>query len=514
MTRIPVKTSALSAAVAVFLLSATDAHGAPDGRDLTEAVKARDVQAVRELLRQRVDVNTPLADKTTPLHWASHWDDLDTATTLLRAGARANAADDDGTTPLLLASVNGSAPMVRMLLEAGADAALARRTGVTPLMMAARTGNVEVVRALLDHGAAVNARESTHGQTALMWAVAQNHTASVQALLDRGADVHARTPPRRTRTAVSGQFAGSECCLPNCVGGFTALLFAAQQGHIEPARLLLASGADVNDTAADGSSALVLAIDSAPVVSERVARNALASHALQEAMARFLLERGADPTLHGSGRTALHSAVQRKMSRLVPLLLERGAAPNARLERRLPSLSRDVGLQNGLDVNTIGATPFWLAASYGDVESMRLLLKSGADPTLSTSDHTTALMVAAGLDFVDGEDKYGVRTFDQDISHLVSRAREAVALCLDQGVDVNGANDNGQTALFGAVYMGSPALVQLLADHGARLDAKNKKGQTPWTVAAIGEYRAGSFFTKKDAADLLEQLGADTSVPR
>ncbi|PYR34222.1 MAG: hypothetical protein DMF90_17940 [Acidobacteria bacterium] len=376
MTRIPVKTSALSAAVAVFLLSATDAHGAPDGRDLTEAVKARDVQAVRELLRQRVDVNTPLADKTTPLHWASHWDDLDTATTLLRAGARANAADDDGTTPLLLASVNGSAPMVRMLLEAGADAALARRTGVTPLMMAARTGNVEVVRALLDHGAAVNARESTHGQTALMWAVAQNHTASVQALLDRGADVHARTPPRRTRTAVSGQFAGSECCLPNCVGGFTALLFAAQQGHIEPARLLLASGADVNDTAADGSSALVLAIDSAPVVSERVARNALASHALQEAMARFLLERGADPTLHGSGRTALHSAVQRKMSRLVPLLLERGAAPNARLERRLPSLSRDVGLQNGLDVNTIGATPFWLAASYGDVESMRLLLKS------------------------------------------------------------------------------------------------------------------------------------------
>ena len=96
----------------------------------------------------------------------------------------------------------------------------------------------------------------------------------------------------------------------------------------------------------------------------------------------------------------------------------------------------------------------------------------------------------------------------------MSRAREAVALCLDQGVDVNGANDNGQTALFGAVYMGSPALVQLLADHGARLDAKNKKGQTPWTVAAVGEYRAGSFFTKKDAADLLEQLGADTSVPR
>jgi len=113
---------------------------------------------------------------------------------------------------------------------------------------------------------------------------------------------------------------------------------------------------------------------------------------------------------------------------------------------------------------------------------------------------------------VDGEDKYGVRTFEQDITPLVGRAAEAVRICLDRGVDVNLANDKGQTALFGAVYLGSPLIVQMLVDHGANIDVRNSKGQTPWSVGALGEYRAGSFFVKKEAADLLEKLGADKTL--
>jgi ankyrin repeat protein len=143
---------------------------------------------------------------------------------------------------------------------------------------------------------------------------------------------------------------------------------------------------------------------------------------------------------------------------------------------------------------------------------MRMLLAGGADPTLVTRDQTSALMVAAGIDFVDGQDKYGVRTFEEDITPLVARARAASALCLELGLDVNAANDNGQRALFGAVYLGSPVLVQLLVDGGADINVTNRRGQTPWMVAAIGEYRAGSFFVKKAAGDLLESLGADKTL--
>ena len=497
----------LALAPLFVLMLAGPAQAAP-GTELAERTKARDWSAARTLIKPGTNVSIPLADGTTALHWAAHWDELEIASLLLQAGAKPNAADSNGVTPLLLACTNGRPLMANLLLRSGADPKLARATGVTPLMMAARTGSAPLVRLLLERGADVNTAEATHQQTALMWAVAEGHSEIVQLLLAKAADVGARTPARRNRIAVSGQFASGECCLPNYVGGFTPLLFAAQQGRIETARLLLEAGAKVNDTAADGSSALVLAIDSAPVVSERVTRTALAAHAEQEAMARFLIDRNADVNLRGAGRTALHSAVQRKMPAIVRLLLAKGADPNARLERRLPAVSRDVGLQNGLDVNALGATPFWLAASYGDAQMMRMLLEAGADPTLTSADRTTALMVAAGIDFVDGEDKYGVRTFDEDITPLVARAREAVQICLDRGLDVNVANEKGQTALFGAVYLGSPLLVQLLVDRGAKIDVRNSKGQTPWSVAAWGEYRAGSFFVKKAVGDLLEKLGA------
>jgi uncharacterized protein len=500
----------LAAFLAVSFGAAAEA--APSGRELAERVKAQDWNAARTLIKQGADVNAPLADGATALHWAAHWDEREIASLLIQAGAKPNAADSNGVTPLLLACANGNESIANLLIRAGADPSLARATGVTPLMMAARTGTTAIVQLLLERGANVNAAEGTHQQTALMWAVAEGHTAIVRLLLGKGADVHARTPARQTRVAVSGQFAGGECCLPNYVGGFTPLLFAVQQGQSDAARLLLEAGADVNETAADGSSALVLAIDSAPVVSDRVSRTALTAHATQEAMARFLIERNADVNLHGAGRTALHSAVQRKMPEIVQLLLAKGANPNARLERRLPAVSRDVAQQNGLDGNPIGATPFWLAASFGDAPIMRALLEAGADPTLTTVDRTSALMVAAGTDFVDGEDKYGVRTFDEDITPLARRAAEAVQICLDHGVDVNLSNEKGQTALFGAVYMGSPLLVQLLVDHGAKIDVRNSKGQTPWSVAALGEYRAGSFFVKKEAAALLEKLGADKTL--
>ena len=102
MTRVRVKTGAISAGatagLVVLLLSASQATAAADGRDLTEALKTRDARAVQALLREGVDVNTALADQTMPLHWASHWDDLETAAALLRAGARVNVADDIGTT--------------------------------------------------------------------------------------------------------------------------------------------------------------------------------------------------------------------------------------------------------------------------------------------------------------------------------------------------------------------------------------------------------------------------------
>lgn len=463
------------------------APAANDDRRLADAAKGQDLVAVRTLLAAGADVNVPRGDGTTALHWAAHWDRRDMVDLLISAGASVNAADDHQVTPLALACLNGSAGMVAALLEAGASPHVSSMAGETPLMIAAHTGNAQVVHALLAAGADVAAHERAQQQTALMRAVAKNHVDSVRALIAAGADVRARSKNR-----------------------FTPLLFAAQQGNIEIARLLLDAGANVDESAPDGiagdtnaarrfkpdtdAAALLVAIDS--------------QHA---AMARFLLERGANPNLSGAGRTALHSAVQQAMPELVKALLSRGADPNARLTKAMPALSRSILQAHGLEVVVTGATPFWLAASYGDVPTMRMLKDGGADPHATTADGTTPLMAAAGVDFVEGQDKYGRRWFSADTTPVQARAREAILYCRELGADINAANHKGQTALIGAVYFRSPSLVKFLVDLGANVNVVNTRGQTPWLITQ-GEYRSGSYLTDKATGDLLVSLGAEVSL--
>ena len=119
---------------ATFLAAASTLAlaAAPDQR-LIDAVRRKDVHAVRALLEQHADVNAPQGDGATALHWAAHVDDLATADLLIRAGARAGAANDLGATPLHLACTNRSAPMVERLLAAGADANARLMNGETVL---------------------------------------------------------------------------------------------------------------------------------------------------------------------------------------------------------------------------------------------------------------------------------------------------------------------------------------------------------------------------------------------
>jgi ankyrin repeat protein len=397
-----------------------------------------------------------------------HWNDLETARLLLRAGARPDAANDYGVTPLSLACTNGSRDAVALLLEAGANANLALPTGETPLMTAARTGSVEVVQALLAGHAHPNAKENAQGQTALMWAVSEKHPEVARALIAGGADVRARS----TR-------------------GFTALLFAARQGDVASARLLLENGADVNETAADRMPPLVVATVRGQVP-----------------LAMFLLEHGADPNADGPGFTALHWAagiweteltgprgiaverdeewralrgVQSGKMELIKALLARGANPNARITK--PPLR--VGFTRG-GLNLVGATPLLVAAAAADAELMQLLAAAGADSRLMTGENTTALMAAAGV---------GRVTVESSVSEAAALEAVKAAVALGAG-DVNAANAAGDTALHGAATMRSVPLVQFLIDRGARVDVKNKRGQTP---AAIARGSA--------AADLLERLG-------
>ena len=61
---------------------------------LADTAARSDMAGVRALITQmtaqKADVNTPQVDGTTALHWAAHYDDLDTVKALLAAGADAD----------------------------------------------------------------------------------------------------------------------------------------------------------------------------------------------------------------------------------------------------------------------------------------------------------------------------------------------------------------------------------------------------------------------------------------
>lgn len=448
------------------IASAVGLSAASDLR-LIQAVKTQDEASVRALLRQRVDVNAAQGDGSTALHWAANLDNLAIADLLLRAGAHPDAANDLGSTPLHLACTNGSASMVGRLLEAKANANAKLLNGETVLMTCARTGNPKAVKALLVRGADAKAKEQAHDQTALMWAAAESHPDVVSELIEFGADVRARSRTySQTVVGEQTQRAGREKLNYDVTrGGSTPLLFATRNGDAESVKLLLAAGADPNDSLPDGTSALVLA-----------------AHSGQGSVAAVLLDKGADPNAIGSGYTALHAAVLRSDLNLVKALLAHGADPNIRMTKGTP-VRRDTTDYNLL-APLIGSTPYLLAAKFLEPALMQTLVAGGADPKITMPNGATALMLAAGMDQNPEESRRGIAVIDFGKLEPEPQVLEAVTTALNLSADVNAANQTGDTALHAAAAKGYGTVVQFLADHGAQLNAKNNSGATALAVVS------------------------------
>jgi ankyrin repeat protein len=430
---------------------------------LLDAAKNGDREGLRALLDRNANVNVAAGDGTTALHWASYRDDRESADLLIRAGAKVNAANDLGVTPLWLASINGSTTMVSTLLRAGADPNATLLLGETIVMAASRSGYPAVVEQLVAKGADVNAR-AARAQTALMWAAAQKHPDVVKVLISHGGDIHARSaawsefmavPPHGVRE--------NNRDIPQ--GGYTPLIFATRAGDLASAKLLVAAGANVNDTDAWGVSVITLA-----------------AHAGYGDLVEFFLEKGADPNAAAAGFSALHVAIMRRDEKAVAALLARGADPNAPVRNWTPT--RRASDDFNFPPAFVGATPFWLAARFSQPNVMRLLTKHGADPlVVLRSDYatgadgvysrrreaTTALMASTGMG--GGRAWIG---FEPDAADAEKLTLEAVKAAVELGVDINAANVDGRTALDAAEGRKYRTVVEFLVKQGARRGANTK----------------------------------------
>src|SRR5262249_40962071 len=192
-----------TAAFSLALLIAAGAFAA--GASLIDAIKSGDRAAALTMLQQKVDVNAPEPNGTTPLHYAAYKEDVELVERLLKAGAKPNVRNDFDSTPMSEAAAVGNAAIIKLLLKAGADVNSPNHEGQTALMAVARTGHVDAAAALLDAGADVNATEQWGGQSALMWAASQKQPAMVKLLIERGANVNAHGTPRDWQRRITAE---------------------------------------------------------------------------------------------------------------------------------------------------------------------------------------------------------------------------------------------------------------------------------------------------------------------
>ncbi|KAJ7900820.1 Pfs, NACHT and ankyrin domain protein [Mycena leptocephala] len=271
--------------------------------------------------------------------------------------------------------------------------------------------------------------------------VVERHLEPARLLLEHGADVNAQ----------GGQY-------------WTALQAASAEGHLELARLLLEHGAEVNAQGGEDGNALQAA-----------------SSGGRLEVARLLLEHGAEVNVQGGQYwTALQAASAEGHLELARLLLEHGAEVNAQGWSELARLL----LEHGAEVNAQGGrcgNLLYDASSGGDLELVRLLLDHGAEVNAQSGGDTYA---------IEGASTEG---------HL-----EVARLLLEHGADVNAQDGEGTTALHGASVEGHLELAQLLLEHGAEVNVQEGVDWTALQAASSGGHL--------ELARLLLEHGADVNA--
>ena len=226
-------------------------------------------------------------------------------------------AESSMATTAVQAIHQGNLALLEQLLNENPSLATARIDGQRTLLHVAtdRPGHFPnseaTVAALIAHGADVNAAFlGRHSETPLHWAASSDDVGVLDALLNHGAEIEAPG---------------------GIVGGGTPLADAVAFGQWQAARRLVERGAQTTlwQAAALGLMACVekfFASKSPPTPDEITNAFWSACHGGQQAVAQYLLERGADLNWVGyEGFTPLDVAARNGAPELIQWLRKRGA---------------------------------------------------------------------------------------------------------------------------------------------------------------------------------------------
>ncbi|KAM7169154.1 poly [ADP-ribose] polymerase tankyrase-2 isoform 4-T4 [Macrochelys suwanniensis] len=516
---------------------------------------------VEYLLQSGANVHAQDDGGLIPLHNACSFGHAEVVNLLLRHGADPNARDNWNYTPLHEAAIKGKIDVCIVLLQHGAEPAIRNTDGRTALDLAdpsakavltgeykkdellesARGGNEEKMMALLTP-LNVNCHASDgRKSTALHLAAGYNRVKIVQLLLQHGADVHAKDKgdlvPLHNACSY-GHYEVTELLVKHgaCVNAmdlwqFTPLHEAASKNRVEVCSLLLSYGADPTLLNCHNKSTIDLA--PTPQLKERLAYEFKGHSLLQAAresdvarIKKYLSLETVNFKHPQTHETALHCAAASpypKRKQVCELLLRKGANINEKTKDFLTPLHVasekahndviEVVVKHEAKVNALdnlGQTSLHKAAHCGHLQTCRLLLSSGCDPSIVSLQGFTALqmgnesvqqLLQALFSFVEG-----IPLGNSDADRQLLEAAKAgdvdtvKKLCTIQSVNCRDIEGRQSTPLHFAAGYNRVSVVEYLLQHGADVHAKDKGGLVPLhNACSYGHYEVAELLVKHGA---------------
>ncbi|XP_077786583.1 poly [ADP-ribose] polymerase tankyrase-2 isoform X4 [Podarcis muralis] len=490
-----------------------------------------------------------------PLHNACSFGHAEVVNLLLRHGADPNARDNWNYTPLHEAAIKGKIDVCIVLLQHGADPAIRNTDGRTALDLAdpsakavlsgeykkdellesARSGNEEKLMALLTP-LNVNCHASDgRKSTPLHLAAGYNRVKIVQLLLQHGADVHAKDKgdlvPLHNACSY-GHYEVTELLVKHGASvnamdlwQFTPLHEAASKNRVEVCSLLLSYGADPTLLNCHNKSTIDLA--PTPQLKERLAyefKGHSLLHAARESDAARVKKHLSLETVNfkhpQTHETALHCAAASpypKRKQICELLLRKGANINEKTKDFLTPLHVaaekghndvvEVVIKHEAKVNALdnlGQTSLHRAAHCGHLQTCRLLLSSGCDPSIVSLQGFTASQM--GNESVQQLLQEGVPLGNSEADRQLLEAAKAgdvdtvKKLCTVQSVNCRDIEGRQSTPLHFAAGYNRVSVVEYLLQHGADVHAKDKGGLVPLhNACSYGHYEVAELLVKHGA---------------